>query len=256
MQYIGKEIITNIKRVQDIPSDLGGAVYVWFALNPKGTTRVNTSYIGQSGKIRSRTSGHKDKLNGDMDLLIFNLKGSTETHRQVIENLLYRYVTTVGGGMYRRVCLNMNEPTISKTIPLQMIDESYGEFVKIANELQDYLGIKTNCQTIDELTYLGLILDCKELRGINIIEPDISTKQIKVYNPLHKGGRHTKSKLVKGSIIQYGGDYYTYTNKMGRPYYTDEELLHYLKRDVIDEWFEPLERIVTDKQLQYIGRSK
>lgn len=240
---------------KEIPSVINEAVYVWFALNPRGKTKVNTSYVGQTGNIRQRSSQHTDKLNGDMDLIIFSLEGSTENHRQVIEHLVYHYLMRVENREYLDVKINLVEPLLPTKITLKMLDEAYEEFHKIAGDLQKYLGVELSSRDIPYLTYCEFLERYKGDVKRTIIEPTLSTPNIEVYNPLHHTSLMKESMLVKGSIIYLEGHYYTYTNKLGQPYHRTDDLVKYLSAPHNRIWFEPLESIMSDKQLQYIGRS-
>lgn len=245
MHYVESERISNIKSKSELPCGSGGAIYVWVSLQPQGKTPVYTNYVGQTSNIKSRLSSdsHTNKINGDMDVFIFNLSHSTENHRQVIERMVYEYLQWAGGDEYRTESLNDVKPLLPKVITQEMFSQSYEEFHKIANDLQYYLRIKNSSRDIPFLKYKSFLEWCQTKGKMAVIQPTIQTKGLTIYNPYKQDDYYQPSKLINGSVIYKDNRYYVYTNHKGLQYYKEEEVNKYLLSPYNQEWLEPLAKI-------------
>src|SRR5699024_3668126 len=135
----------NISDTKEIPNGLGEAIYVWVALNPKSNSsiRPRTNYIGQTTQVKQRQQkrDHQSKLTGDMDLLIFNLEESILNQRQVLECLVYEYLTRGYDEDYRNECINQVIPILPRVITRHLLDEVFQVIQNITDQLDNYLDL-------------------------------------------------------------------------------------------------------------------
>lgn len=253
MHYVASERVENIKSKEELPEGSGGAIYVWVALRPKGDTERYTNYVGQTSnsKMRLSSTDHKGKINGDMDVFVFHLAHSTVNHRNILERLVHDYMQWAGGFDYQMNSINEQKPYLPKIVPKEMFDESYEEFHKIADELQVYLGFKQGSRSHPYFNSKNYLAHCKKKGKMGILTPTIKTKEIAIYNPFIQEDYYKPNRLVEGSIIVLGGRYYTFSNKMGRDYYKEEEAIKYLLSPYNQEWLEPLEWVEDTPKGEY-----
>ena len=263
MRYLNTTIIKNISDTKEIPNGLGEAIYVWVALNPKSNSsvRLRTNYIGQTTQVKQRQQkrDHQSKLTGDMDLLIFNLEESILNQRQVLECLVYEYLTRGYDEDYRNECINQVIPILPRVITRHLLDEVFEVIQNITEQLDTYLDLGYG---ISDIRYLqkNKFIEINQRKGkLQIIEPTIKESKIEIYNPQTVNQPYQPNHLAQGSIIVNQTGYYTYTNKKGRPYYKNEEIIKYISsKHIQEQYLEPLTEIVglanTKQALSFRGR--